>query len=82
MGDYVVSLEDFEQGVLANIETNTTNILDAINEQRDLATRVAADIFVRAADRFGSDSEMCEIAARDAIRAGRIFAEAVAKEGK
>lgn len=48
----------------------------------DIATDVAASIYVREVVRLGCDTEMCEIAARDAIRAGRIFAEAVAKEGK
>lgn len=48
----------------------------------DIATDVAASIYVREAVRLGCDTEMCGVAARDAIRAGRIFAEAVAKEGK
>lgn len=53
----------------------------------DLATRVAADIFVRSTDGWfdGSsaidDRSLFRIS-EDAIRAGRIFAEAVAKEGK
>lgn len=48
----------------------------------DLATRVAADIFVRWASTWDIPDEFATDAAADAVRLGRIFAEAVAKEGK
>lgn len=52
----------------------------------DLATRVAADIFGRWAstwaDNLDIPDEFATDAATDSVRLGRIFAEAVAKEGK
>lgn len=52
----------------------------------DLATRVAADIFGRWAstwaDNLDIPDEFATDAANDSVRLGRIFAEAVAKEGK
>jgi hypothetical protein len=54
----------------------------AIAPEPDLATRVAADIFVRWASTWDIPDEFATDAAADAVRLGRIFAEAVAKEGK
>ena len=53
----------------------------------DIATDVAASIYVRVAVGWADgqctvDEQTLGIAARNAIRCGRIFAEAVAKEGK
>lgn len=51
-------------------------------QEPDLATRVAADIYAFNVWRAGGDEDMMRMEAREAIRKGRIFAEAVAKEGK
>jgi len=51
----------------------------------DLATRVAADLFVESfaiCTEGSSDDRYINHVAQECIRAGRIFAEAVAKEGK
>lgn len=48
----------------------------------DIATDVAASIYVRVASRGHFNDEMLEVEARDAVKKGRIFAEAVAKEAK
>lgn len=54
-------------------------------EKDDLATRVAADLFVESfaiCTEGSSDDRYINHVAQECIRAGRIFAEAVAKEGK
>ena len=60
--------------------------LDIQSNGADLATRVAADIFGRWAstwaDNLDIPDEFATDAANDSVRLGRIFAEAVAKEGK
>lgn len=56
--------------------------LDIQSNGADLATRVAAEVFLRNVWRAGNDDDMVEMEARTAIKQGRIFAKAVAKEGK
>lgn len=63
--------------------------LDAFRTKQqhtDLATRVAADIFGRWASTWADNLDIpagfALDGAADAVRLGRIFAEAVAKEGK
>lgn len=66
------------------------NYYRSVTERRppqtdDLATRVAADLFVESfaiSTEGSSDDRYINHVAQECIRAGRIFAEAVAKEGK
>lgn len=92
--DYVdgtVALSEWASDRLLEISNNTERTADLIAEHvaDDLATRVAADIFAResarciANDPSGHWEEgVREAMAEEAIALGRIFAEAVAKEGK
>lgn len=70
------ALEDADHLIRKRLEAFKTD---------DLATRVAADLFVdwtgRYLGQYAKDEEVKELAG-NAKRFGRIFAEAVAKEGK
>ena len=90
MSDYEVSLSEWASDRLLETSNNTERaadlLADLVDAEPDLATRVAADIFVRfCADRDDGvlrDLGVFREAAIQATVYGRIFAEAVAKEGK
>jgi len=77
-----MNMNEWEQDRLLEISNATSLTASLLEEaeQPDLATRVAADLFVESfaiSTEGSSDDRYINHVARECIRAGRIFAEAV-----